>query len=99
MLALGPWAWGLRCRRPHRSGIAGPRPMKHDAQPHKRDQHQLGEKEMGDHGKIPRYLPLHSIIDQFDTQLGVVFAVLRGTAITLLKAAPFNGIMCSRRTN
>src|SRR5215831_6627697 len=55
MLALGPWAWGLRCRRPHRSGIAGPHPMKHDAQPHQRDQHQLIEKEMGDHGKTPSY--------------------------------------------
>src|SRR5262249_36350007 len=43
--ALGPWGWGLRCRRPHRSGMAGPRPLEHDAQPHKRDQHQLGEKE------------------------------------------------------
>src|SRR5215467_5548971 len=30
-LALGPWAWGLQCRRPHRSGLAGPRPMQHDA--------------------------------------------------------------------
>src|SRR5215471_15348562 len=55
MRALWPWAWRLRCRRPHRSGIAGPRPLEHDAQPHQRDQHQLGEKEMGDHGTTPSY--------------------------------------------
>jgi len=53
MRALWPWAWGLRCRRPYRSRIAWPHPMKHDAQPHQRDQHQLIEKEMGDHGTTP----------------------------------------------
>src|SRR4030088_1440277 len=53
--ALGPWAWGLRCRRTHGGGVAGPRPMEHDAQPHQGDQPQLVEKEMGDHGKTPSY--------------------------------------------
>src|SRR5437016_2044323 len=26
-VALGPWAWGLRCRRTHDGGVAGPRPL------------------------------------------------------------------------
>src|SRR6266705_1690387 len=54
-VALGPWAWGLRCRRTHDGGGAGPRPLEHEAQPHQGDQHQLIEKEMGDHGKTPSY--------------------------------------------
>src|SRR5262249_47492005 len=29
--------------------------MEHEAQPHQGDQHQLIEKEVGDHGKIPSY--------------------------------------------
>src|SRR5262249_57025666 len=52
-LALGPWGWGLRCRRAHGGGVAGPRPLEHEAQPHQGDQHQLVKKEMGDHGKTP----------------------------------------------
>src|SRR5437899_325289 len=38
MMALWPWALGLRCRRAHRGGVAWPRPMEHDAQPHQGDQ-------------------------------------------------------------
>jgi len=52
--ALGPWRWGLRCRRAH-GGVAGPRPVEHDAQPRQSDQHQLIEKEIGNHGKILSY--------------------------------------------
>ena len=52
-LALGQWAWGLRCRRTHGGGVAGPRPMEHDAQPHQSDQHQLVKKEMRNHGNPP----------------------------------------------
>src|SRR5207249_1181936 len=26
-VVLWPWAWGLRCRRPHGGGVAWPRPM------------------------------------------------------------------------
>src|SRR6266478_4475867 len=47
-VALGQWAWGLRYRRTHGGGVAGPRPMEHDAQPHQGDQHQLIEKEIRD---------------------------------------------------
>jgi hypothetical protein len=36
---LTTWAWGRRCSRTHSGVVAGPRPMKHDAQPYKRDQH------------------------------------------------------------
>src|SRR5882724_7438239 len=54
-VALGPWAWGLRCRRTHGGGVAWPRPLEHDAQPHQGDQHQLIEKEMRSHGKTPSY--------------------------------------------
>ena len=45
---------GLWCRRA-RGGVAWLHPVEHEAQPHKRDQHQLGEKEMRYHGKIPSY--------------------------------------------
>src|SRR2546426_86946 len=38
-VVLWPWAWGLRCRRTHGGGVAWPRPMEHDAQPHQGDQH------------------------------------------------------------
>src|ERR1043166_5672511 len=51
-LALGPWGWGLWCHRA-RSGITWRHPMEHEAQPHQGDQHQLVEKEIGDHGKTP----------------------------------------------
>src|SRR6266849_2269268 len=54
-VVLWQWAWGLRCRRTHGGGVAGPRPMKHDAQPHQGDQHQLIEKERRYHGKTPSY--------------------------------------------
>src|SRR5882724_232877 len=53
-MALWPWGCGLGCRRA-RGGVARPRPMEHDAQPYQGDQHQLVEKEMGDHGKTPSY--------------------------------------------
>src|SRR5262252_4254684 len=52
-VALRPWAWGLRCRRRHRGGVAGPRPLEHEAQPHQGDQHQLVKQEMGNHGTTP----------------------------------------------
>src|SRR5215831_16312101 len=55
-LTMALWHWGCRlwCRRT-RGGVAGPRPLEHDAQPHQGDQHQLVIKEMGDHGKIPSH--------------------------------------------
>src|SRR5207245_3513227 len=53
--ALGQWGCGLPCRRARSSGVAWPRPLEHDAQPYQRDQHQLVEKEMGDHGTTPLY--------------------------------------------
>src|SRR5262249_205337 len=52
--ALGPWGWGLQRRWAH-GGVAGPRPMEHDAQPHQGDEHQLVEKERRDHGNTPSY--------------------------------------------
>src|SRR4029453_7520918 len=51
-LALWQWGWGLWCHRA-RSGITWPHPMEHDVQPHQGDQHQLGEKEIRDHGTTP----------------------------------------------
>jgi len=54
-VALGQWAWGLRYRRTHGGGVAGPRPLEHDAQPHQGDQYQLIEKEIRDHGKTLSY--------------------------------------------
>src|SRR5215831_10763758 len=51
-MALGLWGCGLWCRRT-RGGVAGPRPLEHEAQPHQDDQYQLVKKEMGDHGKTP----------------------------------------------
>jgi len=40
-------------RRGSGGSVTWPRLREHEAQPHKSDQHQLGEKESGDHGKIP----------------------------------------------
>jgi hypothetical protein len=54
-MALWHWGCGLWCWRARGSGVAWPRPLEHDAQPHKSDQHQLVEKEIGDHGKTPSY--------------------------------------------
>jgi len=54
MMALWHWGCGLWCRRA-RGEVIWPRPMEHEAQPHQSDQHQLGEKEIGDHGKTPSY--------------------------------------------
>ena len=54
-LALGQWRCGLQCRWARGGRVAWPRPMKHDAQPHQGDQHQLEEKERRDHGKTPSY--------------------------------------------
>src|SRR5215475_7701340 len=45
----GRWCWEAR------GGGAWPHPMEHEAQPHKSDQHHLGEKETGDHGNTPSY--------------------------------------------
>jgi hypothetical protein len=53
-MALWHWGCGLWCWRA-RGGAARPHPMEHEAQPHKSDQHQLGEKEIRDHGKTPSY--------------------------------------------
>src|SRR5262245_23188670 len=53
-LALWQWGWGLWCYRA-RSGITWPHPMEHEVQPHQGDQHQLVEKESGDHGTTPSY--------------------------------------------
>src|SRR5712691_470111 len=57
--ALGQWGCGLRCCRAHGGGVAWPRPMEHEAQPHQGDQHQVVKKEMGDHGKTPSYRSDH----------------------------------------
>jgi len=51
-LALWHWGCGLWCWRA-RGGVAWPRPLEHEAQPHQSDQHQLVEKEMRDHDKTP----------------------------------------------
>src|SRR6266487_5275520 len=51
-LALWHWGCGRWCRRA-RGGVAWARPMEHEAQPHKSDQYQLGEKERGNHGTPP----------------------------------------------
>jgi len=40
----------LRCAR-----CGGEMILEHDAQPHQGDQHQLGEKERGDHGTTPSF--------------------------------------------
>src|SRR5215831_12662659 len=53
-LALWPWGGGLWCHRARR-GSTGPHPMEHEVQPHQGDQHQLVEKEIGDHGNTPSY--------------------------------------------
>ncbi len=53
--ALWYWGCGLRYRRAHGGGVAGPRPLEHEAQPHQSDQPQLVEKERRDHGKTPSY--------------------------------------------
>src|SRR3989442_13437271 len=52
-VALGPWAWGLRCRRTHSGGGAGARPPEHDAQPHHGGPHPPGKKKKGEQGKNP----------------------------------------------
>src|SRR5439155_6865279 len=54
-VVLWQWARGLRCHRTHGGGVAGPRPMEHDAQLHQGDQHQLVEKKMRYHGQTPSY--------------------------------------------
>ena len=54
-LALGPWGRGLEVASDTRRPVAGPRPMEHETQPHQGDQHQLIEKESGDHGNTPSY--------------------------------------------
>jgi hypothetical protein len=54
-MALWSWGWGLRCHRARGSGVAGPRPMEHDPQPHQGDQQQLVEEEVGDQGKPPSH--------------------------------------------
>src|SRR5262249_29791385 len=46
MRALGPRGWGLRCCRAHGGGVARPRPLEHEAQPHQGDEYQLVKKEM-----------------------------------------------------
>src|SRR5262249_15609617 len=53
--ALWWWGCGLQWRRARGSGVTWPHPLEHDAQPHQGDQHQLVEKELGDHGKTPSY--------------------------------------------
>jgi hypothetical protein len=53
-LALWRRRWRHRWRRA-RGGVAGPCPLEQEAQPEKSEQHQLGEKELGDHGKTPSY--------------------------------------------
>src|SRR5262249_35412074 len=53
-VALWLWGCGVQCRRA-RGGVAGPRPLEHEAQPHQGDQHQLVEKEMRYHGKTSSY--------------------------------------------
>jgi hypothetical protein len=51
--ALSQWGYGLR--RWACDGVAGPCPLEQEAQPHQGDQHQLIEKEIGNHGKTPSY--------------------------------------------
>jgi hypothetical protein len=41
--------------RVHGGTVTWPRPLEHKAQPHKSDQHHLGEKENRDHDKTPSY--------------------------------------------
>src|SRR6266851_9126399 len=53
--ALWQWGCGLRCCRAHGGGVAWPRPLEHEAQPHQSDQDQVVKKERGDHGKTPSY--------------------------------------------
>jgi hypothetical protein len=48
-LTLGPSGGGFRCQWVRSSGVAGPYPMKHEAQPHQDNQPQLVENEIGDH--------------------------------------------------
>jgi hypothetical protein len=54
-VARGHWGCGVRCRRAHGGGGAGPRPLEQEAPPHQGDQHPLGDKESRDHGKTPSY--------------------------------------------
>src|SRR5262252_3739512 len=50
---LAPREWGLQCRCACGHGVAWPEPMEYETQPHQGDEHQLVEKEIGDHGKSP----------------------------------------------
>src|SRR5262245_146154 len=55
-LTMALWHWGRRpWGRWAHGGVAGLRPMEHEAQPHKCVQHQLVEKERRYHGKTPSY--------------------------------------------
>src|SRR5262245_10092903 len=51
-LTLALCGGGFGCRRA-RSGVAGPCPREHEAQPHQGNEHQLGEKESRNHDKTP----------------------------------------------
>jgi hypothetical protein len=53
--ALGRWECGREYRRGRNGGVTWPYPVEHDTQPQKGDQHQLVEKEVGDHGKTPSH--------------------------------------------
>jgi len=53
--ALAPWWRGLRWCQVSSSTVAWPHPLEHEAHPHKGDEHQLVEKEIGNHGKTPSY--------------------------------------------
>jgi hypothetical protein len=53
--ALAPWWRGVRWCRVSNCTVAWPYPMEHEALPHKRDQHQLVEKERRYHGKTSSY--------------------------------------------
>src|SRR6266705_4792364 len=65
-VALGPWGCGLACRRARGSGVAWPRPMEHDAQPHQGDQHQLGEKERGYHELVASFVNRSNLLKSWE---------------------------------
>ena len=52
-VALGHGGWQLRCRGARGGGVARPCSLEHEPQPEKRKQHQLREKECGNHGTTP----------------------------------------------
>src|SRR5215467_9611843 len=54
-VALWRWGCGLRCRRTHGGGVAGPHPLEYDAEPYECDQRELVEEHMLDHGTTPSY--------------------------------------------